>query len=512
MAILELKPTVKELVRFAGKAITDEKYFECVQNLNDAYEIATTPEDRATIFRCFSDLYNHCGNIIMAKCALFRSCVETDKGSYYSLDLGRFFPDEGIIEEEETPLLDSDTILGYNDVYNYFMLGEYEKGLNILCSLQPDLKSLDALMEPLMNAINDGAFVDLGKHIYKLLFLAGFFALKSGDFVRLLLQGGKESRMFIIGGADFFVDEIDDANILFAIGEAFYEAKIYDCAEKYFKKMLSLSEISITANYYLSAIYYATDNAEEGEKYYNRMKVCLKRYDYPNAYFTNVLKQKCAPIFLDNRVTVPSEVMKFWRKEFRADMEFDEYRDYLQTVIYFADEYSVLTRVFNKTNPLLIGNLGMIKNALISPLLDDKRKEYLLRALLEYGYEGRISVLFRNRGIMTDMASLKLRGGKVWEEVYNNVYMGLFTADEFIPLRTSMLKALVKLLAKRCSENKIKPETEDVPFLTEIVARSYNAKARMNGTNIQWVSFGLAISGEELRRGLTKFPPEVIAF
>jgi tetratricopeptide (TPR) repeat protein len=510
LGVIDFKPDLKELIKFAGTAVAEGKYTMCVQNLEDALKLSAGGDDAATIYKCYADMFSNEGNYFMAKNALFRACVYNDKGGFYTIAYSKFFPEEAIIDDEDFPVPDSDSVLGYNDVYNYFIMGNYDKGLDILCELQPDAKSLDEVLGVLADAIEDGEKIDLSKHTYKLLLLAGIYAAKSGDFVRIMLQGCESSRQIMTDGVDFFVDEIDDKRILTNVGEAFAHENEYECAEKCFGKILEECDNDEISLFYMAAIKFNQGKNDDAEKYWNKYKLCYRLFGTPIKVYERVMRKKIMPeygVIDESFVKEDAELLS----SCAADTPIGDFFEAYENVLAYADEFTLADCIYKKfISPETTVNA--IKDLLLSPFVSDARKRFLFGELIESGYEGRVAVATEMRGTITDAVRFHIRNGRnCWNEVFKKVSCGIILCDDFIPYKANFLAELIKKLAKQCTDRNIKAEREDVPFLCEIVAQTYNLHIK-NNNNIGWVKIAQLISSEELKRGLQKFPPEVITF
>ena len=512
MAKIEFKRTLEDLVKDAASCAREGKYVLCVHNLKDALKEATTAQERASVYKCYSDMFGSIGNNVMAQEALFRACMEVDNGGYYSLSYEKFFPFDGYVEDEELPPPDAETILAYNDVYNCFRLGQYDKGLDVLCELPPDLKSLDEVVGVLYDAVEEGKKVDLSSHAYKLLLLAGIFSMKSGDFVRIMLQGSAITRALMVDGVKFFADEIEDRRILTNVGEAFVNEHEYECAEICFEKALHDCEIDELSLYYLTAINYANGNPQKAEKYWNVYKLCYKPFGAPIEGFMRLFQ---AGVILEYGA-IPEKYVKedvndvLYTEEAEADPFL--YKQAAINALSYCREQQFMKLIRNTdfTYPLME---QAVKETLISPFVGDERKKRILGELLRAGYEGRVAVSFKDKACMFDCMKFTVRGNKaIWHTIFERISAGIICSKSFIPYKPSYLSAEIKLFAKSCAELDIKVEEDDVPFLSTILATNYNDKTKSNN-NIGWVYDILPpLSQEELRRGLKKFPPEVLKF
>ena len=508
MGVIEFRPDLKELIRLAAMSANEGKYVLCIHNLTDALKEAEKAEEKSAVYRCFSDMFAGMGNVVMARNALFRACVEADKGGYYSLSYEKFLPFEEIVEDDdELPVPDGDTILGYNDVYNYFITGQYEKGLDILCELPPDIKCLDEVIGVLYDAIADGKKIDLSAYAYKLLILAGLFSVRSGDFVRVMLQGCTVTRSLMTDGIKFFVDEISDKRILSDIGEAFVTEEEYECAEICFTKILEGCEIDEVALFYKAAINYHNGNEKEGDKFWNRYKLAYKRFGAPTEIFERMFERKIVPAY----GTIPSVFVKEDAELLiRGAREDEEIKLEAENTLAYASEGTLLRtlRELDPKNPVIYEAYA---KTLISPFVSESRKRKLISELLKSGYEGRVAVAFENKGVIFDCIKFSVKSNRaLWHSVYERVSSGIICTEGFLPYRPSFLAAAIRMFAKKCSDAKIEVNIDDVSFLCTIMATHYNDRAKKD-TNIGWIS-GLVppLSPEELKRGLNKFPPEVL--
>ena len=511
MGAIDFLPKFDDYIDFSIAAAKDGKYVSCIHNLFDALKSAQSDEEKAEAYRFFADLFLEMGNTAVAKNAMFRSCLVTDKGGYYTIDYDKFFPYDGVVEEEDFPAPDSRTILAYNDVYNHFVMGNYEKGFDLLCTLPPDYKSLDEVIGVLYNAVEDGKKVDFGAFEYKILMLAGVFSMKSADFVRVLLQGSAATRAVMVDGVNFFAEEIEDRRILCDVGEAFLKEGEYECAEICFKKALEENEIEEIALYYMAVLSAKKGKEEEKTKYWNKYKLCYAPFGAPCELIENKFGKKTLPIFCNEDFSTEARTLaqEIVSGEEKWDMPYAKKIEY---ALSFANE-TVLLKLLRKLDLKEETNVNAIKNVFTSAYVSDGRKRRLLAELFREGYVGRVAVTFEKKGEIFDCANLSVRGGKaVWQNVYERVSMGIVCSKSFLPYQPSLLAHQIKNLAKLCADNGVKVEKNDAPFLSNVVAADYNRKTRMK-TNIEWQDDVLPpISMEEMQRGLEKFSPEVFRF
>lgn len=511
MGKIEFKQSLEELIKLGASAAREGKYVLCVHHLNDALKLATTERERSSVYRCFSDMFGTIGNVDMAQVALFKSCMEVDDGGYYSLLYDKFFPCEGFVDDGELPPPDADTILAYNDVYNCFVLGDYDKGLTALCELPPDLKSLDEVIGVLYDAIESGKKIDLSPYAYKILLLAGIFAMKSGDFVRVLLQGGEMTRALMVDGVTFFAEEIEDKRILSKVAEEFVREHEYECAEICYKKVIEDCEIDESALYYLAAINFARGKTEEAEKYWSVYKLCYRQFGAPVEGFERMFEKGSIIDYgalPENYVREDVEIAMGWTTEENDTAK----RKALVRAFSYAEDrmFMKIMRNVDLTDPLT-ANAAL--ETLVSPFVGDERKKTLISEMLRVGFEGRVSLSFRDKASMFDLVKFTIRSNKnLWQKVYERVSMGIVCSRGFMPYKPNYLSHVIKTFAKRCTELKIDPEEDDVPFLSTIIASKYNDRAR-NGNNLGWVNDAIPpISPEELKKGLKKYPPKEFAF
>lgn len=508
MAVVEFKPDLKELIRLAAVAASEGKYVICVHNLSDAMNAAADSDEKSLVYRCFSDMFMSIGNVTIARNALFRACKEADKGGYYSIAYDKFLPYDNIMEDmEDLPAPDSDAILGYNDVYNYFKTGQYEKGLDILCELVPDLKCLDEVTGVLYDAIEDGKKIDLSAHAYKLLLLTGIFAAKSGEFVRVMLQGSPVTRAIITDGVKFFVDEIGDRRVLGEVAEAFVDEEEYECAEICFEKLLEECEIDEVALFYMAALAYHKDNKKDGDKYWNVYKLVYERFGAPTDVFEGMFERKIVPVYGAIAATFVKGDADLLNRGAREDYEVKKAAKHVLS--YASDKLLIrMTKILDPRDDVM---LEAYKETLISPFVGDARKRRLVGEMLKCGYEGRIAIAFENKGEIFDCVKFTVKSNRaLWHSVFEKVSLGIIASDEFLPYRPSFLAAEIRSFAKKCTELKIDADYDDLSFLCTVMATHYNDKAKKD-TNIGWVN-GIVpqLSPEELKRGLNKFPPEVL--
>lgn len=508
MAVVEFKPDLKELIRLAAAAASEGKYVICVHNLSDAMKAAVSAEEKSAVYRCFSDMFVGIGNITMARNALFRACKEADRGGYYSIAYDKFLPYDNVVEDsDELPIPDGDTILGYNDVYNYFLTGQYDKGLDILCELPPDLKCLDEVIGVLYDAIEDGKKIDLTAHAYKLLLLAGIFSVRSGEFVRVMLHGCHVTRSLMTDGVKFFVDEIEDRRVLSSVAEAFVDEEEYECAEICFSKLLEECEIDETALFYMSALSYHKGNKNDGDKYWNAYKLVYERFGAPVGLFESMFERKIVPVYGTIAATFVKEDADLLIRGAREEWEI---KRAAKNVLSYASDGTLL-RTMKELDPREIVVAEAYEEVMISPYVSDSRKRRLMAELLKCGYEGRLAVAFENKGAIFDCIRFAVKSNRaLWHTVFEKVSLGIICNEGFLPYRPSFLAAEIRFFAKKCAELKIEADYDDLSFLCTVMATHYNDKAKKD-TNIGWVG-GIVppLSPEELKRGLNKFPPEVL--
>lgn len=508
MGVVEFRQDLRELIKLAASAASEGKYVFCVHNLLDALREAANDEERSAVYRCFSDMFSGMDNVIMGRNALFRGCITSDKGGYYSLAYDKFFPVASEEFSDELPIPDGDTILGYNDVYNFFQTGQFDKGLDILCELTPDVKCLDEVIGLLYDAIEKGKTIDLSKHAYKLLILAGIFSTKSGDFVRLMLQGCAITRALMTDGVNVFCEETEDKRVLCDIGEAFVDEGEYECGRMCFERVLEECEIDECALFYSAAIAYANGDKEKYEEYWSRYKLVYKPFGAPTELFERTFG-KTVPVY----GTVPATAVKR-----DADLletgSGDEYEraNALCAVLSFGSDEIL-------RNKKLLSSItdeqyfAAVKKVLLSTYVEEGRKVKLLNDVLERNYEGRMAIAFDDKGVAFDCVPLENKTARsIWHRIYVKISVAIICAKGFLPYRPSFLAYVIKQIKKGCSEHKIKPTEEDEHFLSMIIATCYNGHAAKN-TNMSMID-GLVppLSASELKAGLDKFPPEVITF
>lgn len=509
METIEFTQTHEELLKIAATAAREGKYILCVHNLWDALALAKDKEEKGMVFRCFSDMFSGIGNVELSKNALFRACTFADAGGYYSISFSRFFPVDEPVIDEELPLPDAEIILAYNDVYNYFITGQYEKGLDILCETPPDPQGLDNVIGVLIDAIKRGKKVDLSTHSYKLLLLAGIYSTKSADFVRVLLQGGDVTRALMVDGVNFFVGEIEDRKVLCDVGEAFAMEEVYDCALICFEKVLEDCEIDEKALFYLSAIHAIRGETDLFEKYWNTYKLVYKPFTAPVAGYERMFKSKEMPIY----GTVP---FRFIRNDYEIFGEIDNE--------WTADEIDRVANIFAFTESVSLFELSQnfdfseerylpsIRQALLSPYAPEERKKVIVRELLSKGFEGRIAMVNDRKGIIFDCVKfIAPKNHKViWETVYLQLSFSILTTEEFLPYRPNLIAAMLRRIAQNCADKRIKPTQDDMPFLCWVLAQEYNNKAA-GETNIGMIpELWRNISGIEITKGMKKYPREVL--
>ena len=508
MEVVEFKQDLRELIKLAASAASEGKYVLCVHNLKDALSQASNTEERSAVYRCFSDMFSGMDNVVMGRNALFRGCITNDRGGFYSLAYDKFFPVASEEFSDELPVPDGDTILGYNDVYNFFQTGQFEQGLDILCELTPDVKCLDEVIGVLYDAIEKGRTVDLSKHAYKLLILAGIFSTKSGDFVRVMLQGSQMTHDLMTDGVQVFCDETEDRRVLCDIGEAFVDEGEYECGRMCFERVLEECEIDECALFYSAALAYAAGDKEKFEEYWNRYKLVYKPFGAPTELFERMFGEK-VPVYGTVPATVVNEDAGLLAKG--SGDEFER-ADALCAVLSFgSDETLRNKKVFAKISDEEY--FAAVKKVLVSTYVDEERKVRLLNEVFERNYDGRMAIAFDDKGVSFDCVPLGDKTARsIWHRIFVKISTGIICAKGFLPYRASFLSYIVKQVKKSCAEHKIKPTEEDEHFLGVVIATYYNGHAAKN-SNISMID-GLVppLSAAELKAGLEKFPPEVISF
>lgn len=512
MATINFQLELKDYIECAGKALEENKPFMVLQNLSDAMKIAKDKEEKGIVYKCYADMYNHIAEINLARNMLFRACIEIDKGNYYCLDFTRFFPEDVIIEEEEQPLPYGDVILGYNDAYNCFKTADFEKGFDILCTLPPDLKSLDEIMILLNEILDKKGSIDLRKHSYKLLVLAGIYASRSGEFVRLLLQGGEETRLLMTEGVEILISAVEDKRVLIKIGQAFFREGEFQCAKACFEEVVKENPIDVTALFYLATISRNEGDRETFDNYFSKFLACVEHLDAPVEFLKNYI-YKDADNNVDNQTLLKADI-DYFKSPYYKKAFFEEYKEKLRNLIYFdTDSNRVLSIVKGIKVEYKDEVFNLYKSALISPFVESAHKPYIIGQMVDLGYEGRIAVAYNERGIITDIVKLHYRGTNVkyWKIIYNEVLVRSIASQEFLVLNPNMLGRLVKMFAKSCEQKGIVIEETDVDYLCEIFSCQY-VREMVKGTNISPVRISREISSEKIKNGLKKFPPSEVWF
>lgn len=506
MAVVEFKQDVEELIQLAANAATEGKYVICVHNLNDALKQARGNDERSAVYKCFSDMFSGMNNAKLGRNALFRSCMPHDVGGYYSLAYDKFFPVEGEEFSDEFPVPDAETILGYNDVYNYFLMGQYDQGFDILCNLMPDVRCLDEVIGVLYEAIEQGKRIDLSKHAHKLLILAGLFSTKSGDFVRLMLQGGHLTSAIMIDSVQVFCEEVEDRRVLCNIGEAFVDEGEYDCARMCFERVLEECEIDEKALFYLAAMAAFLNEEEDYEKYWSRYKLVYQPFGAPVELYERMFEDD-VPVYGVIHSSVVKQDVDLLKINFSDDKVKSEA---LCDVLSFGtDEMLRGGGIYKSISDEVYFNT--VKQIMLSAYVSESRKVKLLGRVFEKNYEGRMAIAFYDKGVSFDCVPLQGKTtSSFWHKIFVQLSVKIVSAKEFLPYKPSFLSHTITQMRKKCKAFKIKPDENDEHFISVMIATFYSANASAK-TNIP-ISDELvsALTAKEIRAGLDKFPPEVI--
>lgn len=524
----EMNP--KMLIKLARKEIYTDKpnFMNAFLNLQDLKKIAKDKHDKEEMYKLYSELFFAVGNERLSKNALFRGCCANDNGGYYILDYTKFRYTEMLEEDEDLITLynskmnDSDVLLAYNDAYCHIMTGEYDQAFEILSVVPPIGEELEVIMKLLFSILKKGTKIDLTKYIYKLRMLCMLYCKESPELIRILLAGGKDSRKFYLEEiANFLENEIEDAVTLCKVAEVYFLEDEKERALENFENVIKVNPVDEKALYYLVCLcdYYSKDEGkteEERNKFLKDKKMYLDRYEM-------IYEQFGAPVCLIKNMLEKGkydEYMHFSDFEYNKERventsETDEEKIY-QLLLHI--EYSISLK--NESDRAAIDMLKQIepelaydicKRILISPYVEDSRKEMVLGVLYRLGYTGRIHLALEKNAVLTSMTQLKIGKDKaIWNEVFFNVTKLVLFSGEFLPYNSSLLTEWIKIRAKTINNAKIKINNSDIRYLTYLICEEYNMVVKKD-TNIKWLdSVNKIINVDELTEGLKKFPPEVL--
>ena len=510
---IEFKPSLKTYMRFAGKAVNEGEFLLCFHNISDALKTAETPEEKAAIWKCMSDMFNSCDMISVAKNALLRACTLMYKGGYYSFDFEKFFPSDVIYIDGEDEM-ESDIMLAYNEVYTLVTEGEYKDALDILFNLPRNDKYMNEIFSLLASILDEGKRIDFESYFVRFICIVKSDYVKTPEFLSLMVRGGDILRQIITETIDDIVDETEEPNMLECYGETFYRYGENEFAEKCFDRALDICDISEKALFYMGLIKHEKSEEKESKKYFSRYRLCYEMFGAPVNLIEEFIKSKEKNIYgvipqslLEPSMEIISEVVG---KEISERNE-REYVTALKNVLSYASRQTyekVLRKISVNDNAVIIA----MKDLLMSSYVADERKILILTDIMKTDYEGELFILFSYKGVMTSVVKSNIRGAKgFWNRVYREVSAAIIGHKGYIMYNPNLLLALIKHIAKQCSEEKIVPDNGDLTFIESIISIQYNRYYKEK-INIGWCNLMPEPSGQELRDGLNKFPPEVISF
>ncbi len=511
MAKIELEITVEKLLGFAAEATEDGKYMLAIQNLNEAFGLATESEEKKRIYLAYADVFLITGNDPMARYCLFMANKIGGENRHFNLfDFSRFFPEEPltvVAAEEELEPLSAAEVCRFNEVYGLVAEKKYGEALKKMMTLPLNRKNMSSIVDILNMAVELDPTFDLDAFFVGLLPLIGTYASGDSEFINLLLEGGENLKELAVQSAVYFADENEDVNILRDIGEVYFLAREYQSAKLFFDKVLSLCEIDEVALYYEAAICSAEKDKQKASEYRAKyFAVCkiglppmrlidrcidgMAAADAPNSYLTLSVSEE------QNMDTFFQSIDFAEEPDEETFLTVRNYFCFSQTFFcaQFLDRLADKAKVKEKW-------FGLLTSLTCSPFASREIKLSVLRALIRMGYEGELSFTTPERAVTFVCAQAHHRFYGAWYSAYGEMIVRFLTADFYIPVYCNVLASAIK----KCQETfYYTPFEEDKPFAMLIAACTYMRKINVNvGLREIFGLFGLDYS--EVDQCMKKF-------
>ncbi len=494
--VINLELNLQTLLVFAEKALDDGDTLTCALNLNEAMQYASTREEKRAVYAVYIKCFNLTSNIRSVMDVVAKDVTESVEEDYFRMDFDlkrrAFFEDE-----EEPPTYEQ--VKAFSRVKNLIFERRYDEAMELLTKTEMNYGCMEDVVEVLINAIDCDTKLNLDKYIMPLIgIMAG--APNRIDMLRLLLDGGKHTHNIMVDSADYLLDE-EDSNALCLMGMAYYESNEPETAEKFFLKALELDPIDEDALYYMYAIGKHLD-IKENEKYWDRYKEVYGITDPP----VNLIEEFLDSDERDYLVPYLTLPLAFAKKKAEALSQIAAYGDVDEEFKReFSDFASLAPEHLIFSVMKKIGDLSHKPNAqllyvklLASGRVSGAIKERMLNALVDSGYEGDLCILLEKRVIFTRFAKLHRRVEKGWQLIYNLILRTLPFVDAYVPIRCSVLSAVIKKL-----DTVVNLDEDDIPFAFALAVVNYLNKLRIN-INMWEILRAINIDGMAVDRGMAK--------
>ena len=496
--IVDLELNFDALLRYADSAFDKGDVLSAIQNLNEAYDLADDDEKKARLFKTYVKCFRTTGNSRSLIDAVAKEVVYTRDDDYYRFDFSARDPEPVEYEEE----LSYDDVKKYNTAKHYIFDRKYDEAMAILADVPTDYHYLKQIVEALSIAVDVDKKLNLDKYAIPLIgIMAG--APDQVEMLGMMLEGGRATHNIMVDSADFLLEEEDPDNLCM-MGMAYFRGNEPTIAAKFFKKTLDIDPIDEDALYYLSMISVLTNKREDGKKYWDRYKAVYKRFGAPIDLMERFFDSE-ESAFLVPYMTLPFQFAEKVSVELISEAQKEdvtqEYADKFYDFAILGQENFVM-RVMDKLGkitdkPILTKTyLKILATTRSSVLL----KQKIFDKLVTDGYEGEVLIATEAKVTYLNVTKIHRRVNRNWEMIYRMILRNLPFSDAYIPIKCSILSAIIKKL-----DGLFVPDSdEDMAFAVAMALVNYIHRLKVNVDILSLVK-AINIEPEVMQRGVEKF-------
>lgn len=497
--IVDLEINFDSLLRFAESAYDRGDLVAAVLNLNEAKKIATERDQFIALYNLYVKCFRNTGNSRPIIDAVGKEISYSHEEDFYRFDFSR--RDGDIAEEDED--ISYEDIKKYNTVRNLIYERRYEEAMNIIVELPSDMVYVQSVIDALIQAVECDKKLNLDKFVVPLLgLIAG--APNQAEMVGLMLDGGRATHNIMVDSADYLLEE-EDTNVLCMMGMAYFKGNEPRVAKRFFEKTIIGDPLDQDALYYLTAIAVLLKDEEGRKKYWDRYKALYAPLGAPvrimEDFFDSDYKDFVVPY-----LTLPSRYLAEVSEELLSvthngdiDEVFAE-RFYEYAIVASDRLVGALMYKIGKVTADKEVLIGVYKKLLATAYTTMGVKQIILDKLVDDGYEGELTVVTENKVVCFTLTKIHRRVDKNWELIYRLILRNLPFSSAYIPLRCSVLSAIVKKL-----DTIFRPESdEDFTYALTMAVINYIDKLKLN-VDMFALFNAMHVDPEIMERGAKKF-------
>ena len=474
--MIPLQTDFDALVRYARDTI--DQPLLCVQNLNEAWSLAATTEEKDAVLHLYIRLYRRTSNNRALLDVVAKELELTEGGEeFFRMDFG---DRKDVRSEFEDETLDYEELKNIAKIRSLIEERKYDEAFALTDKTDCSGDFAQPVVDALISALDADEKLTLDKYLPTLLALMATYPDQS-VMIALMLRGGVATHSVMIDAAEYFLTEETDPNSLCLYGMAFFKGGEPKVAEKFFKRTLEIDPIDEDALYHLAVLGKLNGDRESVKKYWTRYREVYGSGYIPvrllDEYFTEDDDEVMVPFVL-----FPPKLLEKHFKELLLDDPrvplSDEYCDKLFDISLTAPIPATLTVLRLLDLPKGRDNLTeCYKKMLAASRVPQAIKDKALDLLLYDAYEGRLTYVDDKRVILATLVDPHMRANSPWANVYRRVVCELFYCEEYVPIHCSTLLSVIRKVGQKF---RVGRSEEDEDFGVLIAVMNYLHKIQSN--------------------------------